>query len=664
MEVHRVVQPTTALGESDEVIATDSPAPTESRRLMGALAVVVFLLVTLPATAPAQSIAIEDFDVAVDVDHGGSLAVTETIRLRFDGRWNGIHRLIPVEYRSPQGYAYYLSLRHGDVIDVDSGKPLKVHRSREHHYADLKIFIPEAVDASRTIRIHYTVRRGLRFFDDHDELYWNVTGDEWPYPIREARVRVTLPSETVNVRANAFTGGYGSNERAATIRIDGVRHEPSYAFEPAGESPPPADGQHVVEVESERPLGIREGLTVAVAWNPGVIHRPGPLENALAWAWDNLGWIVLNGGLAILPLATFALMLRQWIMTGRDPYVGPVAVRYEPPTGLGPAEVGTLLDNSPDSRDLMAMLVDLAVKGHLRIRETAEAGWFTQAKYAFDLLLPEDRWGALPKVEERFLNAMFSGRSNPLSGTTTPDGRPVLLTVTSDDLEHSFFRKLPRIRNTILDGLVSQGHYTKRPDHVVAGHLGLAIGVAVLLVVVTTIACVFLPRATGGSTILLAIVSGFATSLCIAGFGLVMPARTRKGSEARAAIRGFEEYLSRVESHKLQSTPLSPELFERYLPFAMALGVEGRWAKAFDGICTEPPQWFAGAGPVGRFHTADLTGGLSRMGAVTTAAMQSGPRSSGGSGFGGSGLSGFSGGGFSGGGFSGGGFGGGGGRGF
>jgi uncharacterized membrane protein len=162
-----------------------------------------------------------------------------------------------------------------------------------------------------------------------------------------------------------------------------------------------------------------------------------------------------------------------------------------------------------------------------------------------------------------------------------------------------------------------------------------------------------------GAGLALAIASGIVTVVAIGGFGVAMPARTKRGADTRAAIRGFEEFVSRVESHRLASLPLTPDLFERYLPYAMALGVEGRWAKAFEEICTEPPQWYVGSGPIRTFHATNLTGDLARMSAVTATAMQSAPRSSAGSGFG-------SGGGFSGGGggFSGGGFGGGGGRGF
>ncbi len=625
----------------------------------------VILLAALLATAMAESresfarsIAIDDFDVAIDLDDGGTLAITETIRLRFTGQWNGIHRLVPVEYRAPTGDRFFLRFTFEGVTN-EAGVPLKVSRSREGPHEDLKIFIPGAVDTVQTIVVRYRIGRGVRFFPDHDELFWNVTGDEWPYPIRAARARMTLPRDLINVRANGFTGAYGATERAVTIRIDGERHGPADTFDPAVESPPPPAERHVVEIKADRPLGIREGLTIAVAWNPGVIPRPSAMTRWLDWIHDNLAGFLTAGVLIAVPLVTFSLLLRRWLRHGRDPVTGPVVVQYEPPAGLGPGEVGTLVDNRPDTRDLIAMLVDLAARRVIQIRETAAAGWFSKATYAFDLLLPANpanQRSQLSRTERLLLDGLFA-EGHLVSGQTTPDGQPIVETVESGDLENRFHSQLPGIRSAIFERLVQDGHYAKRPDHVVSTHMAIAMIGAVLVVFFVAFAGVFVPSLRRGPMFFLTIVSAATSIFSVVGFGLIMPARTKRGADTRAAILGFEEFLSRVEAHRLATMPLTPELFERYLPYAMALGVEGRWARAFEGICNEPPRWYSGTGTVGTFHTANLTGGLSRMGAVTAAAMQSAPRSSGGSAFGGGGSSG-------GGGFSGGGFGGGGGHGF
>jgi len=616
------------------------------------VALAAALLLCLPAAAAARSIAIEEFHAAIRVEDSTAIEVVETIRLRFEGAWRGIHRFIPVEYRSSQGIAYHLAVDFQGVTD-GAGTPLTVERSRRGNDVDLKIYVPAAEDATRTVVVRYRIANGLRFFDDHDELYWNVTGDQWPYPIRVARATVALPGRLVNVRANAFTGAFGSRERAAAITIDGARHEPDDAFAPAGESPPPDRGGHVVEVEATRPLGIREGLSLAVAWNPGGLERP-----SAAWQrWTQFtAWLSHRGpALALLgvPLAAFAWLLRQWSRVGRDPPEGPIVVQYEPPPGLGAPEVGTLVDNRPDNRDLIAGLVDAAVHGAIRIREQGRQGRFGPVVHRFELLVPEREWPSLrlSPSSVALLRGVFEAAA---AGERGADG--VVATVATTDLEERFYSKLPGIKTAIFGDLIARRFYAERPDEVVSRYVGAGIGAGV----VVAAAGLFLltPRNGGGDAFSmgLPILAGIATVAVIAGFGLVMPARTVAGAKARAAIRGFQEFLSRVESHRLATLPLTPELFERYLPYAIALGVEKRWAGAFATIVKEPPRWYVGTGVGGDFDSMSFTHDLGRMSRATAAAMVSAPRSSDGSAFGGSGSDG--------GGFSGGGFGGGGGEGF
>ena len=150
---------------------------------------VLGMLLAPAACGQERSIAIEDFDAAITVAESGAVEVAETIRLRFTGAWNGIHRRIPVRYTDDRGENYGLRLNLLGVSD-EAGKRLEVSRSRQRHEDDLKIWVPGAVDAVRTVVIRYTVGRALKFFDDHDEFYWNVTGDQWPYPIGAARGRM------------------------------------------------------------------------------------------------------------------------------------------------------------------------------------------------------------------------------------------------------------------------------------------------------------------------------------------------------------------------------------------------------------------------------------------------------------------------------------------
>ena len=123
--------------------------------------------------------------------------------MSFEGEWHGIHRFIPVEYPGPRGTNYTLFLNVTSVTDGDGGK-LKYESSTSNDFRDLKIYIPGAADATRTVEIDYTVRNGTRFFEDHDEFYWNVTGNDWPVPIDHATAVVSFPNSAAgSLRAQA-----------------------------------------------------------------------------------------------------------------------------------------------------------------------------------------------------------------------------------------------------------------------------------------------------------------------------------------------------------------------------------------------------------------------------------------------------------------------------
>ena len=580
------------------------------------MAVTATLALAAPAAAE-RSLVIQEFSADIRVGADGSIDVVETIQPRFTGSWNGIYRKIPIQYRTPQGFNYTLRLDSVTVTD-QAGQPLRVESSRERHYRKLKIWVPGAADATKTVVLRYTVRNALRFFDEHDELYWNVTGDEWEVPIEAASARIHLPGGAAGLRAAAFTGGYGSQEAAA--RVD---------LEPG-----------LIDVRSLRALNFKEGLTVVVGWYPGAVARPGATEKAA-------GFLRSNAMLAVPPVV-LALMWRLWYTRGRDPRLRPIAVAYEPPAQLTPGELGTLIDGKPDMRDVTATLVDLAVRGFILVEERNEShvfGLISKKEYVFGLRKPRSEWTALKGHEQALLEALFK-RGTPADDSTLPSGPSAPLeTVTLSQLEHRFYKDLPGIRNGLYDQLVGRGYYVRRPDRVMAAY----IGGGVLLGVAVGVGGSLLDSLLGVQPIA-AIVAGVLTGLIVLVFGIFMPARTEQGTRALEGVLGFEEFLRRVESDRLDRVVKTPEMFEKYLPFAMALGVDKKWARAFEGIATEPPTWYVGGTP-GAFYPQMFVGSLNTLSTRTAAAMASAPRSSGGSGFGGGGS-------------SGGGFGGGGGGGF
>jgi len=561
----------------------------------------------LASPTDARELRIEKFSSEIVVSANGSIDVTETITARFiGGPWHGLYRSIPVEYVTPQELNYTLFLNVKNITD-GSGNKLKFEASRERHYRKLKIYVPNADNSTQTISIEYTVSDALRFFEDHDELYWNVTGDEWDVPIQSADARIVLPEGTTNIRANVFTGSYRSTAHNADAEIAG----------------------NGVEVHTRDPLRYHEGLTVAVAFDKGFVHEP--------TAFDKLSLFLRSNWPLGLPFLAFVIMFYLWWTRGRDPRLRPIAAQYEPPDQLTPGEVGTLIDNSADMRDITSCIVDLAVRGYMVIEaheKNSMLGLIHDKDYNFILKKDRAEWSTLKPHEQVLLNGFFTG------GTAGE-------TVSMSSLENSFYKNLPDIKSRIFESLVTHGYYRRRPDSVRASYLGIGVVVGLLL-------------AWGGNGIassmgmapLTFIIAGILSGGVICGFGWFMPAHTEQGARAMEGVLGFEDFLVHVDSDRFNRTIKTPQMFEKFLPFAMALGVEKNWSKAFQGIMTQPPDWYRGSyGP--NFYPMMFIGDLNSMSSRASSVMASAPRSSGGSGFGGGG-----------GGFSGGGFGGGGGGGF
>ncbi len=323
-----------------------------------------------------------DFHDTIGIGADGSASVEEKIDLVFNGSWHGIHRTIPIEYPGQHGTTYKLFLKVNSVTDGD-GNALKYDSHITSGYRDLKIYIPGAVDTNKTVRISYTVRNAVRFFDQYDEFYWNVTGNDWQVPIDHSSAFVQLPENAAgSLRAQAFTGTYGSKERQATSTVNG------------------AD----VQFETTSPLPIRGGLTVDVYIPSDILHRPGSFTRAI--------WFVESNPVLLLPVWTFTVMFGMWWFKGRDPNPGlSVAPMYEPPKDMSPAEAGTLVQDAIHPRDITATLVDLAVRGYVKIEETVEQGLIFHSKdYVFHLLKPREQWGNDLAAHERvMLENVFQG---------------------------------------------------------------------------------------------------------------------------------------------------------------------------------------------------------------------------------------------------------------
>ncbi len=563
------------------------------RRALAALAFAVL------ATAPALAEQIERYDVDVFLSASDRVTVEERILYDFGREQkHGIERWIPTRYGRGYSADYRIALEVESVTDA-SGAKLRVSERRDGPNLVLRIGDPDVtVSGVREYRIRYAVRRGFLWLKDHDEFYWNATGNEWSIPIAAASVRVYLPgSDSSRVKALCFTGSQGSVASDCAIE----------------------HGSGSLGFATTQPLGAREGLTLVVALPKGVLPEPSPLAKWWGRASDFLsGWL-------LVPLAAFGAMFSLWWRGGRDPASlnAAIAVRYAPPEGLAPAEVGTLIDERVDVSDVTATIVDLAVHGFLRIREeeSRQLLLFTQRDYVLEKLRePEGR----KPFEVRLMQRLFA-----LGGE-----------VRVSELRNKFYRDLPEIQTSIYDGLSGESaHFAGNPEQLktrwsVFAGIVMALGVGAMLI----------------SEQALVLGSFIAAGLIVLAFGRAMPRRTARGRRALDEIHGFKEFLGRVDRDRLEREGAhTKERFEAVLPYAIVLGCADAWGDAFADIYDQPPEWYAspryGRGFTPRLFVSDMGQGLSTIGSAMTEA----PRSSG------SGSSGFGGGGFSGGGFGGGG---------
>ena len=560
-------------------------------------------MAALPASA--RQLTIQNFNVAVVIQPDSTIDVTETLTVNFEGEWHGLYRSIPVEYRGSMGLNYTLFVEPENVSDQD-GNSLKYEVSRQGQYKRFKIYVPDATDATRTIVIRYRVLDALRFFADHDELYWNVTGNETDAPVENSSARIELPAGVTGLHAEAFTGGYGERGQDADVKIAG----------------------NAVQIGMQRPLFYHEGLTAVVGWDKGFVRPPSALAKTILFLRSNWPFA--------LPIAAFLFMAWFWYSNGRDPRRNPISVQYEPPDQMSPAEAGTLVDNEVAMRDITATIIDLAVRGYLKIeqQETSQAlGLVHHKKFLFHRTKAASEWTNLKPYEQELLGAFFDdGASDQVSLA---------------DLQNHFYVHLPAIRNRVFDGLMAGRFYKRRPDRMHQGYFAAGIAIAFGSVFAATRVSAWL-----GMSYLTVLLSGLLTAGIVALFGHFMSARTVAGERELEKVLGFEDFLGRVEKDRIERMVKTPEMFEKFLPYAMALHVEKKWASAFQDIYKTPPQWYSGPYGAG-FQPYLFVSDLNLMSMQTGSALASSPRS-----VGGAGGSGFGGGGFSGGGFGGGGVGG------
>ncbi|HEX7522933.1 MAG TPA: DUF2207 domain-containing protein [Candidatus Deferrimicrobium sp.] len=559
------------------------------------------LLLFLPTPSLAEDFSITSIRSDIEVRDDSSLRITETIDTVFLRQRHGLYRDIPFRYTDELGKTSFTPIRVVSVRDA-SGNRWKHKVERSGGFVRVRIGDPDKfVEGRQVYVIEYSVENAALPFPDHDELYWNITGNGWDVPIGSvsAHVAVAAGDRSLELRTRCFTGPRGSREQACTASP--FRNGATFG--------------------STRAFGPREGMTIVLGWEKGVVRPASPWRTYAFRLNLSENWVFL------VPLLTLAYMLVRWYRVGRDPSAsGPRVVAYGPPEEGGrpllPAEVGVLLDERLDPRDITASVVDLAVKGQITIEERMTPGLlFDKTDYV--LKKAKGPGAELPPFERLLMERLFREHGDEVSVSDLKQKfyRDI------EDLKKSAFEELERMKLFGANPLAVTQKYQFAGFAVIFAGVGLAMFASKI------------GLAEGSSPVVASILSGAVVFL----FAPHMPVKTVNGVKAMGAILGFEEFLSRTERDRLERMK-DANLFEKCLPYAIALGVSERWAKAFEGIQQEPPRWYVSHGGAGEFRPSAFHHSLDSALSSMTAAMQSSPRS-GGSGFSGGGGSGGGGGG-------------------
>jgi uncharacterized membrane protein len=554
------------------------------------------------AFADLGGFTIARFHTELRIEPGSGLIVEETLDVDFSEARHGIYRLVPVRYTDPTGYGWSLRFQLLGVGDGSGGRHT-ARVSSSGRYMEIRIGDADRVVRGRvTYVIRYRVGGALRSFPDHDELYWNATGHEWRTTIGAATATVHLPAALPadSLEAIAYVGAHGSRDTDVTIE---------------------ASKPGVLEYDAGRALRPHEGLTVVASWPRGHVRFPGPAARAGAFVADN--WI------ALAPLAAFAFLWRRYRRGGRDPGgAETIMVRYQPPNGMTPGGMGAIVDERVDLRDITATLVDLAIRGYVTIRSEPRPrllGLSQRDETVFERRRDAPP-AALQEHEQKLLDGLFE------------DGDRVEMS----DLREQFYRRIPGITKALYERLARDGYFVSNPERVRRRWLLLGLGAGV----VTVVAGLVWVAMRGGvmpNGLLLPLVSGVLVLGLFGAFSGAMPRRTSAGVRMRGWARGFEEFVDRVERDRLERDE-ARGVFERFLPYAMALGLSAKWARRFEGIYAErAPAWYVGT-QAGHVSTRAFESSLRSTMSSAARTFTSSPRSSG------SGGGGFSGGGGGGGG--------------
>jgi uncharacterized membrane protein len=554
------------------------------------LTVIMLLGLSTSAEAQSRSLYWRRLDVDIQVQPNGDMRITETNDIVFQGgpfrfgyaaippgRWDQIR---DVTVTDETGQVYQRSTS-------ESPYTYYTDRDEDGNFV-IQWYFPSTRDREHTYIIAYTVVGGLRYYEDRNEVYWKAIAPDHDYPIQSSTVTVRLPP-------GAAVLGHPDNPLAAVTMGAPAAMNVS------------ADGS-VVTFSANRAIRSGEQMEVHVPFPLGFVTGSKPAWQAeidRQEEWNSTGRRTADFGLlalgALLLILGPGLVYVLWYTRGRDPQVGLAAPHIAgPPSDVRPGLAGTLLDERADMQDIMATLVDLARRGYLTITEENQPGLFgIGASRDFVYTRTDKPASDLLSFERTLLERLF-GRS----------GQQRL-----SQLRNKFYTAVPVLQGQLYDESVKAGFFRGNPQSTRSMYTALGFGLLFVVGIAGFVLMAALAESFSAYVICPFIALGIA-AIALMITGQFMPARTRKGAEEAAKWRAFKNYLANI--NKYTKVKEATDQFDKYLPYAIAFGLERSWISAFSQVETVPmPMWYRPwvhmPGPVSQRETVGSgRGGLAR----------------------------------------------------
>lgn len=547
---------------------------------------------------------IDNYFSDIQVSKDSMATITETIRYNF-GAYprHGIKRYVPIKTKDSDGKGHYYYEAKLVSVSAD-GKPVEVKKQRQGSYLYLRIGDPNrTITGQHEYKITYIIGPVITQGKDGAGFAWDVIGDEWEVPIKAAQANITFPDGANATSALCYSGQAGSTEKNCTVNTIGN----SINF----------------NITSELPA--KSGSTVYAVVKDFAFNNYLTLNNRPTSEYYPLfGYLVGISAIILGILRRVKAIIAQNSAKKNQTIIA----QYDAPDGLSPGEVGYLTDNESSMVEITATLIDLARRGHLRIEQTKPKSILKKAEYTFYRLSAKND---LVEYETKLLEAIFDGK-------TKIDLKNVSKTKVPSAINHA--------KAAFKKNLEAQKYYLKEDPAKNKSKLLLRLGLFSFVLVIVLNVLAIMAGMGGGY-----IVWSFITAFLGLTFGAAIAQKVRysnRGYIEWAKVEGLKLFLSVTEKDRMKfhnAPKKTPNLFNKLLPYAIALGVEKEWAKQFEGMdLEEATSWYSS--PTHHFSAYYLASSLSSdfSGAVASN-FSPPPQSSSSSGGGGGGFSGGGGGG-------------------